>query len=99
MEKEDPNNYEFIVPEKLKKLYNSKDYGKYGNNGEMPVCFITDNDITGGNSGSPVIGANGELIGLAFDSNWESLTSDVDYIWDFRAAERVFKKRKQKNEL
>lgn len=65
MEKEDPNNYEFIVPEKLKTIYENKDYGDYGKNGVMPVCFITNNDITGGNSGSPVIGANGELIGLA----------------------------------
>lgn len=79
MEKEDPNNYEFIVPEKLKTIYENKDYGDYGKNGVMPVCFITNNDITGGNSGSPVIGANGELIGLAFDGNWEAMSGDIAF--------------------
>jgi hypothetical protein len=79
MEKEDPDNYEFIVPDKLKKLYSKKDYGRYGDNGQMPVCFITDNDITGGNSGSPVMNGEGELIGLAFDSNWEGMTGDIEY--------------------
>jgi hypothetical protein len=79
MEKEDPNNYEFIVPEKLKSLYNSKDYGRYAYGDEMHVCFTTDNDITGGNSGSPVINKNGELIGLAFDSNWEGMTGDIEF--------------------
>ena len=79
MEKEDPTNYEFIVPAKLKELYQKKDYGKYGMNGTMPVCFITNNDITGGNSGSPVIGANGELIGLAFDGNWEGMSGDIAF--------------------
>jgi hypothetical protein len=79
MEKEDPNNYEFIVPEKLKSLYNSKDYGRYAYGDEMHVCFTTDNDITGGNSGSPVINENGELIGLAFDSNWEGMTGDIEF--------------------
>ncbi|PLX11884.1 MAG: serine protease [Marinilabiliales bacterium] len=79
MEKEDPNNYEFIVPEKLKQLYITKDYGRYAYNDEMHVCFITDNDITGGNSGSPVVNGNGELIGLAFDSNWEGMTGDIEF--------------------
>jgi len=79
MEKEDPNNYEFIVPDKLKELYQAKDYGPYGEDGEMPVCFITNNDITGGNSGSPVMNGEGELIGLAFDSNWEGMTGDIEY--------------------
>jgi hypothetical protein len=79
MEKEDPDNYEFIVPDKLKKLYNEKDYGKYGVDGEMRVCFITNNDITGGNSGSPVMNGEGELIGLAFDSNWEGMTGDIEF--------------------
>jgi len=79
MEKEDPNNYEFIVPEKLKALYKAKDYGKYAYGDEMHVCFTTDNDITGGNSGSPVINGNGELIGLAFDSNWEGMTGDIEF--------------------
>ncbi|NPA35258.1 MAG: S46 family peptidase [Chlorobi bacterium] len=80
MEKEDPNNYEFIVPEKLKELYNKKDYGRYADKrGFMPVCFTTNNDITGGNSGSPVINANGELIGLAFDGNWEAMSGDIAF--------------------
>ncbi len=79
MEKEDPNNYEFIVPAKLKELYKAKDYGPYAYGDQMRVCFTTDNDITGGNSGSPVINSNGELIGLAFDSNWEGMTGDIEF--------------------
>lgn len=78
MEKEDSTNYEFRVPAKLKELYNAKDYGQYANvYGELPTCFLTNCDITGGNSGSPVLNADGELIGLAFDGNWESMSSDV----------------------
>lgn len=78
MEKEDPNNWEFVVPEKLKELYNKKDFGQYAlPNGKMPLAFITNNDITGGNSGSPVINANGELIGTAFDGNWEAMSGDI----------------------
>ncbi len=79
MEKEDPTNEEFIVPAKLKVLYENKDYGQYGENGIMPVCFLTDNDITGGNSGSPVINGRGELIGAAFDGNSESMSSDIKF--------------------
>ena len=78
MEKEDPDNYEFKVPAKLKELYLAKDYGQYAMaDGNLPVCFLTNNDITGGNSGSPVLNADGELLGLAFDGNWESMSSDV----------------------
>lgn len=78
MEKEDPDNYEFIVPSKLKALYEAKDYGQYADrDGSLPACFLTNNDITGGNSGSPVMNADGQLIGLAFDGNWESMSSDV----------------------
>jgi hypothetical protein len=79
MEKEDPDNWEFVVPEKLKELYATKDYGRYGQNGEMVVGFITNNDITGGNSGSPVMNGKGELIGLAFDGNWEAMSGDIAF--------------------
>ena len=78
MEKEDPENYEFKVPAKLKELWNARDFGQYaGPDGMVPTCFLTTNDITGGNSGSPVLDADGCLIGLAFDGNWESMSSDV----------------------
>ena len=77
MEKEDPGNPEFTVPKKLKEIYESKDYGLYGEGDVMKVCFLTNNDITGGNSGSPVINGKGELIGLAFDGNWEAMSGDI----------------------
>jgi hypothetical protein len=79
MDKEDPTNEEFIVPEKLKELYAKKDFGRYGSGDDLITCFLTDNDITGGNSGSPVINGNGELIGLAFDGNWESMSGNIAY--------------------
>ncbi|MCD4746373.1 MAG: S46 family peptidase [Bacteroidales bacterium] len=79
MEKEDPDNWEFIVPDKLKELYKNKDYGQYGEGKVMKVCFLTDHDITGGNSGSPVINGKGELIGLAFDGNWEAMSGDIAF--------------------
>lgn len=79
MAKEDPSNWEFVVPEKLKQLYNEKDYGRYGENGKMIVAFLTNNDITGGNSGSPVLNGNGELTGLAFDGNWEAMSGNYAF--------------------
>ena len=77
MAKEDSTNDEFVVPSRLKELYMKKDYGKYAEKGEMKVCFLTDNDITGGNSGSPVINGEGQLIGLAFDGNWEAMSGNI----------------------
>ncbi len=79
MEKEDPDNYEFVVSPRLRELFEEKDYGPYGSGETMHVCFTTNNDITGGNSGSPVINAKGELIGVAFDGNWEAMSGDVAF--------------------
>ncbi|MBN1117264.1 MAG: S46 family peptidase [Bacteroidales bacterium] len=84
MEKENPDNFEFVVPEKLKELYEKKDYGLYAEKDYMPVCFITNNDITGGNSGSPILNGNGELIGLAFDGNWEAMSGDIIFEHDIQ---------------
>jgi hypothetical protein len=84
MEKEDPDNWEFVVSEKLKELYETKDYGNYSENDTMYVCFTTDNDITGGNSGSPVLNDKGELIGLAFDGNWEAMSGDIVFEEDLQ---------------
>ena len=80
MEKEDPNNPEFVVPAKLKELYEKKDFGPYTMpDGRMPICFATGTDNTGGNSGSPVFNSKGELIGTGFDRNYEGLTGDIAY--------------------
>jgi len=79
MEKYKPGDYEFDVPEKLRALYQAKDYGPYAVNGKLPVCFIAANHTTGGNSGSPALDANGYLIGLNFDRVWEGTMSDINY--------------------
>ncbi len=81
MEKENPENpAEFSVPEKLKELYAARDYGRYADtDGTLHTCFLADLDITGGNSGSPVLNARGELVGLAFDGNWEAMSGDVAF--------------------
>ena len=80
MQKEDPSNKEFIIPLKLKELYKMKNYGKYADkNGTLRINFISNNDITGGNSGSPVINSWGELVGTAFDGNWEAMSGDIAF--------------------
>jgi hypothetical protein len=80
LEKEDPTNPEFVVPAKLKKLIQDKDFGQYADkNGDLIINFIANNDITGGNSGSPMINGNGELIGTAFDGNWEAMSGDIAF--------------------
>ena len=87
MEKEDPNNWEFVVPAKLKQLYQAKDFGRYAMpNGEMPVCFIVNTDNTGGNSGSPVFNAKGELIGTWFDRTYGGLAGDIAFRPSSRSA-------------
>ncbi|TAG69785.1 MAG: serine protease, partial [Runella slithyformis] len=73
-----PGDSEFDLPKNFFDLYNAKDFGQYADkDGQVPVAFITNNDITGGNSGSPVLNAKGELIGLAFDGNWEAMSGDI----------------------
>jgi len=80
LEKEDPTNDEFIVPARLKEIIEKKEFGKWADkNGKMVVCFLSNNDITGGNSGSPVLNGNGDLIGLAFDGNWEAMSGDIAF--------------------
>ena len=83
LQKEDKSNPEFYVNYSLKKLIQEKDFGKYGENGSLKTCFVSNTDITGGNSGSPVLNAKGELIGLAYDGNWESMAGDLYFHPDF----------------
>lgn len=85
MEKEDSTNWEFVVPTRLKELYAAKDFGRYkAPGGKMPVAFSTTTHSTGGNSGSPVMNANGELIGINFDRNWEGVGGDIQYLPDYQ---------------
>ena len=80
IEKNNPEIYDYDVPDKLIDLYNKKDFGRYtGKDGELPVCFIANNHTTGGNSGSPVINADGQLIGVNFDRAWEGVASDMAF--------------------
>jgi hypothetical protein len=79
IEKDDPAIYDYDVPDRLKELYADRDYGRYGRNGEIPVCFIANNHTTGGNSGSPVINAEGYLVGINFDRAWEGVASDMAF--------------------
>jgi len=80
IEKYKPGDYEYDIPQRLIDLNRKQEFGRYASSkGYIPVCFLTTNDITGGNSGSPVLNAHGELIGLAFDGNWEAMTGDLAY--------------------
>ena len=80
LEKYVPGDYEFDVPQRLLDLIEAKDFGQYANeDGELIVCFLSTNDITGGNSGSPIMNAKGDLIGLAFDGNWEAMSGDINF--------------------
>ena len=79
IKKHNPDEYHFNVPDKLKELYHKKDYGSYGENGTLPVCFTASNHTSGGNSGSPVLNAEGHLVGVNFDRCWEGTMSDVMY--------------------
>ncbi|MBK7681240.1 MAG: S46 family peptidase [Bacteroidetes bacterium] len=85
IEKYTPGDVEFDAPVKLIDMMKKKDFGQYADkDGELHICFLTDNDITGGNSGSPVINGNGELIGTAFDGNWEAIASDFAFEPEFQ---------------
>jgi hypothetical protein len=86
IQKEIPGHPEFSIPEKLTTLLSCNDFGRYAEGTQLPICFITNNDISGGNSGSPVLNARGELIGCIFDGNWEALTNNIIYNADKQRA-------------
>ncbi|MCX6333015.1 MAG: S46 family peptidase [Bacteroidia bacterium] len=79
IEKDNPEIFDYDVPDRLRQLYESRDYGRYTQDGEVPVCFIANNHTTGGNSGSPVLNAEGNLIGINFDRAWEGVASDLAF--------------------
>lgn len=79
IEKDNPQDYDFDIPQKLRDVYAASDYGKWDTNGTVPVCFIASNHTSGGNSGSPVLNGKGELIGLNFDRTWTSTMSDIEF--------------------
>ena len=85
MEKEDSTNWEFVVSARLKELYQAGDFGPYKMpNGKIPVAFCATTHTTGGNSGSPVLNGQGELIGINFDRNWEGVGGDIQYLPDYQ---------------
>ncbi|MEG2756041.1 MAG: S46 family peptidase [Mucinivorans sp.] len=79
MQKDNPEIYDYDVPERLRELYRTKDYGRWTVNGTVPVAFLATNHTTGGNSGSPVLNSNGELVGINFDRVWEGTMSDMEF--------------------
>ncbi len=79
MQKDNPDIYDYNIPQKLRDIYKTKDFGRWEVNGTIPVCFIASNHTSGGNSGSPVINAQGNLVGINFDRVWEGTMSDIVY--------------------
>ncbi|MDE5944791.1 MAG: S46 family peptidase, partial [Rikenella sp.] len=79
MQKDNPEIYDYDVPKRLRRIYEAKDYGRWAVDGTVPVAFIATNHTTGGNSGSPVLNADGQLIGVNFDRCWEGTMSDLEY--------------------
>ena len=79
MQKDNPDIFDYNIHQRLRDIYAAKDYGRWEVNGSVPVCFLATNHTTGGNSGSPVINADGRLIGINFDRVWEGTMSDIAY--------------------
>jgi hypothetical protein len=79
MQKDNPDIYDYNIPQKLRDIYKTKDFGRWAVNGTVPVCFVASNHTSGGNSGSPVINAEGNLVGINFDRVWEGTMSDIVY--------------------